>query len=131
MWLTAIENFKSNPLGLGAGQGGWISYIQDVNTSIVVTDGDYFRILLESGIFGIIVFIYLIGIIILRFIRKRESGIKYFYWFSIASGMQMVGSNITELYYANFAFWIALGLNHKLKNGKNLVSLSKTANIVA
>jgi O-antigen ligase len=131
MWLNALEQFKKNIFGLGAGQGGWISYIHDVNTNIVVTDGDYFRILLESGIFGIIVFCYLIGIVLLRFIRNGDSKVKYFYWFSVASGIQMVGSNITELYYANFAFWLALGLNHKFKHGKYLAASQKVVRYVA
>jgi hypothetical protein len=125
MWLTAIDHFILNPFGLGAGQGGWISYTQDVNIDIVVTDGDYFRLLLESGIPGVLVFIYLLGAILLSFIRDNRSEASYMYWLTIGSALQMVGSNITELYYANFAFWLALGVNHQLKRHMTVRRQSK------
>jgi O-antigen ligase len=115
MWFGAIQQFQLNPMGIGVGQGGWISYLQEVNSAVIVTDGDYLRIALESGIIGILFYTYIIGFAISRFMFKYDGNQIYFCWLATATAVQMLGSNITELYYINFAFWLALGITHAPK----------------
>jgi hypothetical protein len=97
------------------GQGGWIAYLQNVNLELVVTDGDYFRLLIEGGIIGSFTFLLIIFNPTFKFFKKTtHPEIKYSLWVTIALCLQMVGSNISELYFSNFLFWLTLGLNYKL-----------------
>ena len=114
MWTNAIAVFSQNPMGIGIGQGGWIAYTQDVNQEIVVTDGDYFHILLESGIYGLVCYALLISVIYRIFlVRQAPMHLKYLACIPVGATLQMVGSNLTELYFTNFLLWASIGLASK------------------
>ena len=73
-----------------------------------ITDGSYFKILLETGIFSLGVFIYLLlhGLHI-SYKRKGtpsvEHMILFYYMFSF------IGANIVDFPYVMIPFWFALG----------------------
>jgi len=109
MWATSFNNFISNPIGLGLGQGGYIAQTLGVNLNIVVTDGDYFRIMQESGMAGLLYYISIIFLITKSFLTEKNTEFKYLLWIPISSLIQMIGSNLTEFYFTNYMFWIFIG----------------------
>lgn len=116
-WENGIENFMQNPLGVGVGQVGQVAarYTTDENLYHIVSDGDYFRILSEYGIFSIFLYGYIILSLIKVFIFHRVADEKVVALIAIICGflVQMIGSNISEFYFTNFLYWMFFGYYFK------------------
>lgn len=116
-WENGIDNFMQNPLGVGVGQVGQVAarYTTDENLYHIVSDGDYFRILSEYGIFSIFLYGYIILLLIKVFIFHRVADEKVVALIAIICGflVQMIGSNISEFYFTNFLYWMFFGYYFK------------------
>ena len=119
MWTRAFKTFLSNGFGIGLGQGGYVAQTLGVNLDKVVTDGDYFRILQESGIVGLLYFLLLISSIVKKFVITSNQDLKYMLWIPIATLIQMIGSNLTEFYFTNYLFWISVGMSLQINSKQN------------
>jgi hypothetical protein len=119
MWVRAFDLFLQNPFGIGLGQGGYTAYMQDVNVDLVVTDGDYFHLLLENGIVAVAFYTFVFFNPIRLIILGRDLQAKYLCWVPLCAAVQMIGSNVTEFYFTNFLLWIfvAMAYAHRASVG--------------
>jgi hypothetical protein len=112
-WLNTLFNLRELPVGHGPGQLG--QAVRDtgvVTGGLPVFDGDYFRIISEYGPIGMgLVLLLLWGGV--RALRRLVGA-----WGEPAAAhpaivsatvlsllLQAVGTNVTELYFANTVFW--------------------------
>ncbi|EOX3331671.1 O-antigen ligase family protein [Vibrio cholerae] len=113
IWVNGIFYLSENPLGYGIGQLGQFGFKNGIVLPFYITDGDYVKWAAEFGFFGALLFVFFaLYLIISRvFIRKfllSKQGVMHT---AIIVGFlaQMIGSNLSEFYYANFTFWFVLG----------------------
>lgn len=99
----AIELFFEHPFGFGLGAAGNKASPYDLQ---VVPDGNLIRILVETGIFGILSF----AIMNIKAICK---GIKHKYYYMTVIVLlflaHSIGSNVLDFYYGSFIYWYILG----------------------
>jgi hypothetical protein len=124
-WLGAFANIQELPLGAGIGQLGQANRDGPFPSGLLsIPDGDYFRIVSEYGPYGLILIILIIAQILfsLKILSKRNS-----LWSEHAFAVvllilffQGVGSNMTELYFVNFLFFVILLNIRKLRNLQRL-----------
>lgn len=101
-WKTAFDLFLEHPLGLGLGSAGHKTAAEGI---YIVPDGNYFRILVETGIFGFLSFVYF-NIQGLKHSWKKE---KYIFLIFIIFLLQAIGTNVFDLMYSSFVYWFLLG----------------------
>lgn len=122
-WVSGMKNFISYPLGTGVGQVGHVAARFEEASSIynIVPDGDYFRILSEYGMIGGLFYIFVISSVFLSFILIKKMDQIVVLALVIGILIQMVGSNISEFYFANFIYWLIFGYYFSfLNNNYNL-----------
>lgn len=111
-WVNGLMNFKDIPIGAGPGQAGQVAarYEQNLMGIRGVPDGDYFRVMSEFGIGGLLFYFSLIIIfIILIIVGKLDYHGRIVTGIMAGNLFQMIGSNISEFFYTNFVFWIIIG----------------------
>ncbi len=107
-WETSINKFKENPLGSGLGTDGYASFYNfNKNTT---TDGNYFRIISEMGIFSIFFFVMLMQCLLSLTRRNLDLLLVILIYI-----IQLFGSNLIDTMYSGCLFWsvVGLGLNYK------------------
>jgi hypothetical protein len=111
-WKLGIKYFVDYPWGYGIGTLGHksVKYI-----SKGIYDGNYFKILAETGIVGIGCFILMPLLNFIYFMKlylrkKANSEITLLFSILVLFYFQAVGSNVWDLYYTNIVFWIVQGL---------------------
>lgn len=110
-WYSVLDAISRYPLGFGLGA---LSH-KGVNMGFPLTcpDGNYFRILGDTGLFGFLSFLVL-----------NISTIRYTYChkhFGLLCALlvflaQAIGTNVFDLYYASFIYWFLMGLSSKKFN---------------
>lgn len=105
-WIYALANQRDYFFGHGIGGGGHMAHALGIKPAI--TDGSYFKILLETGVFSLGFFIYLLihGLFV-SYKRRGAPSVEHmillFYLFSF------IGANIIDFPYIMIPFWFALG----------------------
>jgi hypothetical protein len=106
-WVMGVNVFLSNPLGVGLGRMG---HQANALYGYGVTDGQYFKVLAEIGIPGLMAVILFFSTII----YKRWQKDKLIAVAAVIVAFQAVGSNNLSLdIYAASVIWIYLGLSGK------------------
>jgi O-antigen ligase len=101
-WRTAIDIFLKYPLGYGLGSAGHKSAVLGIN---IVPDGNYFRILVETGLIGFVAFvIFNIQGLLNAWVKN-----KYIFIALLIYLMQAIGTNVLDLIYSSFIYWFLLG----------------------
>lgn len=121
-WLYVIDNLFSYPLGVGFGQAGQATRIADIESDLnAIVDGDYFRILSEFGLLSLpLVFLIILGPLRIFFIRIKSNSSKFFsksislLLFLIS--IQLIGTNVTEMYFVNTCFWFVFFCVYRLRS---------------
>lgn len=108
-WIVALDYFSKFPLGMGLGAGGDKASIAGM---LLIPDGSYLRILVETGMFGIVSFI---GTNIIAIINNKASG--YHKLALLTYLTAAIGSNVFDLYYSSFVYWVLLGYIVNEENG--------------
>lgn len=115
-WLEALDGFFQEPLfGLGIGSSGHVAYANNPQHPIV-TDGSYFKILVEGGIISFIPFML---ILVFSFLKAYKYRRKYYiempllFFFSCS----LLGANIIDMSYIILFMWYIIGRI----NSKNIV----------
>lgn len=123
MWIGGIDNLFLFPHGAGIGQAGQISARYEYNPLLyVVPDGDFVRIVSETGIIGLLFYFFILIFLIYSLTTLKMNQRRKIIVVSLIFGysIQMLGSNITEFYFTNFVYWIFIGYFFDLiKIGKN------------
>lgn len=112
-WLNALYNLRELPTGHGPGQIGQpVRETGPLTGGLPVYDGDYFRIISEYGAFGIaMVLLIAVGTLRSAFKSILLNGCQQMASHAILSvallgiTLQGIGTNVTELYFANTLFW--------------------------
>lgn len=95
--------FIKYPLGFGLGAAGNKASTYHMG---VVPDGNLIRILVETGIFGIISFM-------IMNIKAIIKGLKHQYYYMTVIVLlflaHSIGSNVLDFYYGSFVYWYILG----------------------
>jgi hypothetical protein len=102
-WKDAISVFAEYPLGFGLGAAGNKASAYGLQ---IVPDGNYFRILVELGIFGFLSFVVVNVKAIIRSYKKNEP---YYAVLLITFLLHAIGTNVFDFYYSSFIYWFALG----------------------
>ena len=107
-WLEALDGFYQEPLlGLGIGSSGHVAYADNAHHPIV-TDGSYFKILVEGGLVSFIPFMI---ILLFSFIKALKYRKKYYielpllFFFSCS----LLGANIIDMPYIILFMWYIIG----------------------
>lgn len=109
-WESAIDIVSRYPLGTGIGSVGHKAAFAGVQGA--VADGNYFRILAEVGIHGLIIFLVLNGLVMLR-IGTRN---KFLFLALLVYLFQAIGTNVFDIYYISFIYWFILGYSANFNN---------------
>ena len=99
----ALALFAKYPFGFGLGAAGNKASAYNLG---VIPDGNLIRILVETGILGMITFV----IMNVRAIRK---GLRHRYYYLVVIVLlflaHAIGSNVLDFYYGSFVYWYILG----------------------
>lgn len=106
-WTVGLSLASAHPLGVGVGLLSHKAAEIDGLSLYAITDGNYFRILAETGIPGLFLFLVVAGGATIRAIMARRWGIAFPVLLLLAGG---VGTNVFDLYYVGFVFWLLLGM---------------------
>jgi hypothetical protein len=106
-WVAGVQLVTAKPLGVGLGMLSHKAAEIEGLFPYAVTDGNLFRIVAETGIPGITLFALLVIIGLTRVAAARR--------FDVAAPMALLlvgamGSNVFDLYYIGFVFWLLLGI---------------------
>lgn len=107
-WQEAIDGFLMEPiLGLGIGSSGHVAYISNPQHPIV-TDGSYFKILVEGGIVSFLPFIIILSFSLLKSFKFRK---KYYMEFPMLLffSASLLGANIIDMPYIILFMWYIIG----------------------
>ena len=105
-WENAIKTWTEYPLGYGMGSFGHKAAAIGLKAA---TDGNYFRILAELGIEGLICFLT----ISIRGLRNAFKTKRYFVAFAIIGFLlQGIGTNVFDLTFCSAIFWYLLGYSN-------------------
>lgn len=121
-WQNAFNGFAMEPLlGLGIGSGGHVA-LATGQSHPIVTDGSYFKILLEGGIVSFIPFMIILVSSIIKGFKQRdryyvEAPLLFFFTCS------MIGANIIDMPYIIMFMWYIIGRINS--NNKLIVSYGK------
>ena len=106
-WIEAFDGFLMEPLfGLGVGSGGHLAVSSDLTP--VVTDGSYFKILLEGGLASFIPFIIILISSLIKGFNQRK---KYYVEFPLLFffSCSMIGANVIDMPYIIMFMWYIIG----------------------
>ncbi|MCQ5202273.1 O-antigen ligase family protein [Mordavella massiliensis] len=114
----AMALFLEYPLGFGLGAAGNKASSYQMG---VIPDGNLIRILVETGIFGMVAFLVLNIKAIVRGLRH-----KYYYMVVIILLFlaHSIGSNVLDFYYGSFIYWYILGFLNRTKEKYRLAECS-------
>ena len=104
-WLFAVELANQYPIGVGIGV---LSHKNAEYNPFLVADGNYFRILGELGYVGLFLFLFLFAGSV---VRAFKHGAPNVYWPLLVFGLQAIGTNVFDLYYSSFVFWLLIGIS--------------------
>jgi hypothetical protein len=108
-WDFALNNFLQNPFGVGLGSFGHKAV--SLHGDNAATDGNFWRILVEFGFLGIIVYVILI-ISSLYSAYKKKSFVLF--QLMIVFLLLSVGTNVMDLYFSAYVFYILLMMRFKI-----------------
>ncbi|HTL80893.1 MAG TPA: hypothetical protein VL651_04275, partial [Bacteroidia bacterium] len=117
-WQETWNDFKARPYGYGLGKAGAVAFRYLVNSDVpsapYSTDGWILKLACETGIYGVITFLFFCCVYFFRFVRqlmKRRKGthIVIFALF-LAVNAQALISNVYDFYPYIGIFWMLMGL---------------------
>lgn len=118
-WMRALDGFYMEPLfGLGVGSGGHLAVSSGLTP--VVTDGSYFKILLEGGLASFIPFIIILISSLIKGFNQRK---KYYVEFPLLFffSCSMIGANVIDMPYIIMFMWYIMGRINRNSSRKQIV----------
>lgn len=107
-WMKALNGFLMAPLlGLGIGSSGHVAYVSNP-THPLVTDGSYFKILVEGGLVSFIPFMIILIASLFKSFKYRK---KYYVEFPLLFffACSLLGANIIDMPYIIMFMWYIIG----------------------
>ncbi len=114
VWKNLLPFAESNPIGYGTGALGSACYrYGTVVGNNLVVDNNYFEILIEQGVPGVILYLLIITSSIIasaRLLKCDKTGMSRFVLFiSVLFAISSVGAPPLKAYPGNLYFWTVLG----------------------
>jgi len=107
-WIYGISVFEQYPFGIGIGRAGHKAIQFDFRG---VPDGNYFRIISELGILGILTFLLISTESLINSFKYNP----YLFVAICVYLVQAVASNIIDFAYTGSIFWFIIGYSNNLK----------------
>lgn len=129
LWADVINSIEHNPMGLGLGKAGHTAVqLFPPNTpgvSFSSTDGWYFKLMIETGIPALIMYLgiaLMFFIRMIQYIRKQAFDfVSVIFTVFVAAGLVNIVSNALDFYLFSYLYWFLLGLFvFKLKQNVNV-----------
>jgi O-antigen ligase len=117
LWKQTFRDLTERPFGYGIGKSGWIAYRflkdnKNEESAYMATDGWYLKLANETGLIGLISFIFLFVLIFYRFQKhlKTSEDIFFIYTLFIAVVIINIVSNVLDYFLFNLLFWFLIGI---------------------
>ncbi|AEA44153.1 O-antigen ligase family protein [Fluviicola taffensis] len=118
LWNDVVHTADDNLTGLGLGKAGHVAVqLFPRNTpgvSFTSTDGWYFKLMLETGITALILYLgmaLMFFITMIRAFRKKVFDIgSVIFTIFVATGLVNITSNALDFYLFSYLYWFLLGL---------------------
>lgn len=116
LWKRTFEDLKEKPFGYGIGKSGWIAYRflkgSDEESAYLATDGWYLKAANETGIFGLISYLFLLGFILFRFLKEneRKGELLFILLFIFSVLLINLVSNVFDYFLMNTIIWFLIGV---------------------
>lgn len=107
-WFGVIQSATKNLFGSGLGTLSHKGV--DFGFPLVCPDGNYMRILGDTGFIGLILFLLLNILSLKNTYKKKEWPI---FVIIIIYMIQAIGTNVFDLFYSSFIYWYVLGLSNR------------------
>lgn len=107
-WLESLDGFFMEPiLGLGIGSSGHVAYVSNPQHPLV-TDGSYFKILVEGGLVSFVPFMIILISSLWRGFKNRK---KYYVEFPLLFffSCSLIGANTIDMPYIIVFMWYVIG----------------------
>jgi hypothetical protein len=127
LWGDVINSVKYNPMGLGLGKAGHAAVqlfpAGTPGVSFASTDGWYFKLMIETGIPALILYLLMSLFFFISMIRYQiRNGIGFvtvIFAILIVTGLVNLVSNALDFYMFSYLYWFLLGIFvFKLKQEK-------------
>ena len=114
LWKDTFHHLTNNPGGYGIGKSGWIAYRflkgSKVESAYLATDGWYLKIANETGIFGLISFLFLFLFLLYRLFFSRKNGFSLVVLCLVTMVFLVnIVSNVLDYFLFNALFWFLVG----------------------
>jgi O-antigen ligase len=114
LWKDTFHRLTNNPGGYGIGKSGWIAYRflkgSKVESAYLATDGWYLKIANETGIFGLISFLFLFLFLLYRLFFSRKNGFSLVVLCLVTMVFLVnIVSNVLDYFLFNALFWFLVG----------------------
>jgi len=118
LWVEVMNSIKHNPMGLGLGKAGHTAvqlFPPDTpGVSLASTDGWYFKLMIETGIPALVMYLgmaLMFFIRIIQYIRKNAwDFVSVIFVIFVAAGLVNIVSNTLDFYLFSYFYWLLLGL---------------------
>lgn len=119
LWQATIHDFKEQPWGYGLGKTGAVAHRHlmdnpEVKASLYSTDGWYLKMACENGVFGLLSYLALAGILLGILIKKIKQRKDEIYLLTlglfIIVNIQSIFSNTLDFHPQIAMYWFVIGL---------------------
>lgn len=128
LWSEVMNSIKHNPMGLGLGKAGHVAVQlysdKTPGISLASTDGWYFKLMIETGIPALIMYLGMALVFFIKMIqylrKNRLDFVCVIFLIFIVTGLINLVSNALDFYLFSYFYWFLLGLFvFKLKQKKD------------
>ncbi|TSJ45674.1 O-antigen ligase family protein [Fluviicola chungangensis] len=128
LWTDVIHSIKHDPMGLGLGKAGHTAVqLFPPNTpgvSFASTDGWYFKLMIETGIPALVLYLamaLIFFVAMIKYISKnRFDFVTVIFTIFVVTGLVNIVSNVLDFYLFAYLYWFLLGIFvFKLKQNGN------------
>lgn len=118
LWSDVMHSVKYNPMGLGLGKAGHTAgQLFPPNTpgvSFASTDGWYFKLMIETGIPALILYLaiaLIFFIAMIKYMRKnRFDFVTVIFTIFVGAGLVNIVSNALDFFLFTYLYWFLLGI---------------------
>lgn len=117
LWYEVMNTVKHNPMGLGLGKAGHAA-VQNFppgtpGVSFASTDGWYFKLMLETGVFSLALYLTMalfFFIAMIKYIRRNSFDfVSFIFILFVTVGLVNLVSNVLDFYLFSYLYWLILG----------------------
>ncbi len=117
LWYEVASTLKHNPMGLGLGKAGHAAVqnfpLNTPGVSFASTDGWYFKLMIETGVIALILYMVMalfFFVAMIRYVRRNSFDfVSFILTLFVGIGFVNVVSNVLDFYLVSYLYWLILG----------------------